>query len=363
MASNLISLVTGANKGLGEAVARQFDRRAMTAMEDLGRCDTAHPANRRCQSYRNRDGGSEPLQVCRPYERTGLGANPPVVEISPREAVRRHTVTWRGMAGELIQAVTHDRIECRFNGPSHLLAVYERGWRHEGETFVQGAPRSTLRNFAGKLTFVPAGHEYHEWQTPRTLLRVFYFYLDATELLAPCGLDAEAMDLVPRVLFEDAILRDTASKLKTLIENRMSNSELYIEALGVVLAHEITRLNHGRPPIKPQDRGRLASWQERIIVSYIEEHLADPIPLVLLARLVRLSTFHFSRAFKQSFGMPPHRYHTMRRIEHAKVLLSKPAPSVSDVGLSVGFSQTSSFSTTFRRATGMTPTAYHRCLR
>jgi AraC family transcriptional regulator len=101
------------------------------------------------------------------------------------------------MAGELIQAVTHDRIECRFNGPSHLLAVYERGWRHEGETFVQGAPRSTLRNFAGKLTFGPAGHEYHEWQTPRTLLRVFYFYLDATELLAPYGLDAEAMHLVP----------------------------------------------------------------------------------------------------------------------------------------------------------------------
>jgi AraC family transcriptional regulator len=31
------------------------------------------------------------------------------------------------MAGELIQAVTHERIECRFNGPSHLLAVYERG--------------------------------------------------------------------------------------------------------------------------------------------------------------------------------------------------------------------------------------------
>jgi AraC family transcriptional regulator len=362
MASNLISLVTGANTELGEVVTRQIGRRAMTAMEDLGRCDTAHPANRRCHSYRNRKGCSEPLQLRRPYDGTSLGANAPVVEISPHEAVRRHTVTWRGMAGELIQAVTDDRIECRFNGPSHLLAVYERGWRYEGETFVQGAPRSTLRNFAGKLTFVPAGHEYHEWQTPRTLPRVFYFYLDATALLAQCGLDAEAMDFVPRVLFEDSMLQDTASKLKTLIENRVSNNELYIEALGVVLAHEIARLSHGKPRIKPQDRGRLASWQERTIVSYIEEHLADPIPLVLLARLVRLSTFHFSRAFKQSFGMPPHRYHTMRRIEHAKVLLSEPAPSVTDVGLSVGFSQTSSFSTTFRRATAMTPTAYHRCL-
>jgi hypothetical protein len=60
--------------------------------------------------------------------------------------------------------------------------------------------------FAGKLTFVPVGHEYHEWQTPRTLPRVFYFYLDATALLAQCGLDTEAVDFVPRVLFEDAML-------------------------------------------------------------------------------------------------------------------------------------------------------------
>ena len=205
MASNLISLGTGANKRPGEAVAGQFGRRAMTAMEGLGRCDTAHPANRRCQSYRNGEGRSEPLYVCRPCDRASVGATP-VVDISPREAVRRHSVTWRGMAGELIQAVSHDRIECRFNGTSHLLAVYERGWRHEGETFVHGATRSTLRNFAGKLTFVPVGHEYHEWQTPRTLPRVFYFYLDATALLAQCGLDTEAVDFVPRVLSEDAML-------------------------------------------------------------------------------------------------------------------------------------------------------------
>jgi AraC family transcriptional regulator len=362
MTSNLISLVTGANKGLGKAVAHQLRRRGTTAREDLARYDTAHPVKRRCQSYRNPEGRSEALHGCLPYDGICRGANPPLVEISPPEAVRRHAVTWRGMAAELIQATAHDRIECRFKGPFHLLAVYERGWRHEGETFVQGAPRSALRNFAGKLTFVPAGHEYHEWQTPRTLPRVFYFYLDATELLAQCGLDAEAMDLVPRVLFEDAMLWETASKLMTLIENPMFNNELYIEALGVVLAHEIARLSHEKPLIKSQDRGRLAPWQERLIVSYIEEHLADPIPLIVLARLVRLSRFHFSRAFKQSFGMPPHRYHTMRRIEHAKVLLSKPAPSVTDVGLSVGFSQTSSFSNTFRRATGMTPTAYHRCL-
>jgi AraC family transcriptional regulator len=77
---------------------------------------------------------------------------------------------------------------------------------------------------------------------------------------------------------------------------------------------------------------------------------------------VGLSTYHFCRAFKQSFGIPPYRYHTSRRINRAKALLANPAPSVTNIGLAVGFSETSSFTAAFRKATGLTPTAYHRSL-
>jgi AraC family transcriptional regulator len=47
-------------------------------------------------------------------------------------------------------------------------------------------------------------------------------------------------------------------------------------------------------------------------------------------------------------------------MEHAKALLAKPAASVTDVGIAVGFSATSSFTTAFRNATGITPTGYQR---
>jgi len=77
---------------------------------------------------------------------------------------------------------------------------------------------------------------------------------------------------------------------------------------------------------------------------------------------VRLSPYHFSRAFKQSFGVPPHRYHTSRRIEHAKLLLEERTRSVTDIGLTLGFSETSAFSAAFRKATGLTPTSYHRSM-
>jgi AraC family transcriptional regulator len=80
-----------------------------------------------------------------------------------------------------------------------------------------------------------------------------------------------------------------------------------------------------------------------------------------LAEVVRLSPFHFSRAFKQSFGLPPLRYVTSRRIERAKTLLAGDG-SITQVGLAVGFGETSSFTTAFRRHTGVTPTTFRRGL-
>jgi AraC family transcriptional regulator len=266
------------------------------------------------------------------------------------------------MTAEIIQTTRRERIDFRFRAPVHLLIVAEQGIRAAGETLVEGLPRSTLRDLRRKLTFVPAGHEYHEWQEPRVLSRATYFYFDPVKLPVDPKLAMSEPSLAPRLFFEDAAVWETARKLQTLIENPRADNQLYLDALGVVLAHELVRLNVGAPRGEPQIRGGLAAWQQRNLAEYIEENLAEPITLAALAQIVHLSPHHFCRAFKQSFGMPPHRYHTSRRIERAKALLAKPAYSVTDIGMTVGFSETSSFSAAFRRATGLTPTAYHRGL-
>ena len=139
-------------------------------------------------------------------------------------------------------------------------------------------------------------------------------------------------------------------------------NDRYCEALGVIVAHELLRIQRHASHREPPTRGGLAVWQQRIVVGYIEEHLAEPISLAELAKLVRLSSYYFCRAFKQSFGIPPHRYHINRRIERAKALLANPAQSVTEIGLALGFSETSSFSVAFRRTTGITPTEYRRTL-
>jgi AraC family transcriptional regulator len=278
------------------------------------------------------------------------------VDILPADAVRRRFVSWSWGAAEIIQGAAHEKFEVRFRAPVHLLVIYERGVRQYGETFVEGLPRSRLRSLTRKLTFVPAGHDYCERQEPRTFTRLIYVYFDPNRLQVP------SLPSTPRLHFENPNLLETALKLQPLIENPAPSDKAYLETLGAVLAHELTRFNRGAPRVKGHAQGGLAPWQQRIITSYIEEHLAEQLPLATLAQLVGLSSFYFCRAFKQSFGLPPHRYHIAQRIEHAKALLAQPWMSVTEIGMRLGFSDTSAFTAAFRKVTGVTPTTYHRSL-
>ncbi len=286
----------------------------------------------------------------------------PVVQISPSQAVSRRSAAWGGMAGEIVQVTRRGRIQFRFCAPVHMLAMYERSVRREGGTLVQGLPRSTLCDCSRKLIFVPAGHEYHDWQEPRTLSRVVFFYFDPARLASSPELSFSSTSFAPRLFFEDRALWDTALKLRTLIERGGSDHRLYVEALGIVLLHELARFNTERDCAAARAHGGLAAWQRRKAVDYIEEHLAESVSLAVLAQLVRLSPNYFCRAFSQSFGMPPQRYHTRQRIERAKTLLAERRGSVTDVGLSVGYSEASAFSAAFRRVSGLTPSSYRRSL-
>ncbi len=281
---------------------------------------------------------------------------------SPSDIARRQSAGWRGAAAEVVQITRHERFEYGARSPLHLLIAAERAEQHDGETVVEGLPPSHLHTASRKLTFVPAGRQLHGWSDPRILTRSLHFYFDPSGPLVDPELGFGEIDFEPRLFFDDAAIWATSTKLGALIENPGSGNRLYAEALVAVLAHELVRLNRGIAPVEPATRGGLAGWQRNRVLQYIEANLAEPISLATLADLARLSPFHFARAFKQSFTVPPHRYHTARRIERAKELLARPTLSVTDIALSIGFSETGSFTAAFRRLTGRTPTDYRRSL-
>jgi AraC family transcriptional regulator len=283
------------------------------------------------------------------------------VVFSPDSIVRRQSASWHGIAAEIIQVTRHEPFEYRSRAPRHLLIATHRAERRDGETCVESLC-SGRREFSRKLTFVPAGCEFRGWQDPRVLTRATCFYIDpGAPLLGPEWRFGE-IDFTPRLFFDEPSLWETAAKLTAEIERGDLADPFYAEALGVVLLTEIVRLERGVAAREPNIRGGLAAWQRRAVEEHIAAHLPDPLSLAALAELVRLSPRHFARAFRQSFGQPPHRYHLAQRVEHAKALLAKPDRSVTEIAVALGFADTSSFSTTFRKLTGEAPREYRRNL-
>jgi AraC family transcriptional regulator len=302
----------------------------------------------------------EPMRVSGEQEMNDIGISLPVVEISPPDVAHRRLANWGAIQAETVNANRREEFDCGFQAQRHLLIAYDRAERYDGETLIEGLPKSTLREFNRKLSFVPAGHRFYGWQTPRVLTRATHFYIDFQNPLFNLESGITRPTISPRLFFFDQAVWDTARKLKAEVRNSDPGRRQYAEALSLMLMHELIHLEQTTSATPRPLRGGLPMWRQKRVAEFIEEHLAEEISLAVLAELVHLSIYHFARAFKQSFGAPPHRYHMARRMDRARSLLQRPALSVTQIGAQIGFRETSSFTTAFRKFTGLTPTEYRR---
>ena len=84
----------------------------------------------------------------------------------------------------------------------------------------------------------------------------------------------------------------------------------------------------------------------------------EPLDVKALARAARLSPAHFSREFRRAFGEAPHQYLLTRRMERAAAMLRSTDRPVADICFAVGLQSVGSFTSTFGRVFGCSPTAY-----
>ena len=101
--------------------------------------------------------------------------------------------------------------------------------------------------------------------------------------------------------------------------------------------------------------GGLPAAAMRRVDEYMEAHLTENIELSMLAAIVNLSVFHFAREFKRSTGLSPHNYLVRKRVERAKNMLARTNCSLSEIALTVGFSDQSHLARHFRKIVGSTP--------
>jgi transcriptional regulator GlxA family with amidase domain len=110
----------------------------------------------------------------------------------------------------------------------------------------------------------------------------------------------------------------------------------------------------------PPSRGGLAHWQVQRVKRHVEAKLEETIRVVELARIVRLSCGYFSNAFKVTFGVAPHAYVVLRRLQRAMELMAFTRAPLCEIAIACGFSDQPHLCRQFRRMTGVSPSAWRR---
>jgi len=177
--------------------------------------------------------------------------------------------------------------------------------------------------------------------------------------VVPSVCDAEAGDSAEHSLSMWTI-RSAMTELCAAIRSALDDERGTAEESLRRAAEILQQMGATQAAAREAVRGGLSPWQIRKVTSHVEAHLDRTIRNDDLATLVRLNPSHFGRAFRNSFGEPPHEYVIRRRVERAQgLMLSSDAP-LSEIALDCGLADQAHLSRLFRRVVGETPRAWRR---
>jgi AraC family transcriptional regulator len=164
------------------------------------------------------------------------------------------------------------------------------------------------------------------------------------------------------VTFTNDVIVAIVRRLVAELESR-SSAEKYLKTLASTLLAELQReLGQPRAALDlPASRGGLRVAHTAI--QHMLAHLGDPLTVTELARACGVGVTSFSSSFRQATGTTPHRYLRKARIERACELLRTTGLYIREIGEAVGFRGQSHFCSAFIAERGLTPSAYRRACR
>lgn len=224
---------------------------------------------------------------------------------------------------------------------------------------IDGEPSSIVPR-AWDFTLLPSQASSWWECTRRSAHGVVHIHLDSSLLAQTLGLDgapASCFQMPVIAHGQDEMVRGLARWLFDEVERSAKPQQLLWDTAATALALRLANLGRDAPR-RAVPLGGLAPWQLRRLSDYMQEHLANDVSLSQLAQLADLSPSHLCRAFKQSTGLPPHRWQLLRRIDKARDLLACTQLSVTEVAAAVGYDDAGQFATAFRKSVGLTPSQY-----
>lgn len=217
-----------------------------------------------------------------------------------------------------------------------------------------GVPQDRERQ---RISYIPAGMELWADLVNLDFVRHLDIHFDAEALSRRLMEDLDPSRLEnPRLLFSDPRVIALAELIAAECESPQPLHDLYGDGLVVALLIDVLQLRKA----VSRKRTKLAGWQLRRAVDYIEENCLRSIRLEELALLTNLSQSHFSHAFKASTGIPPHQWQTKARLERAKQMLTQGDAAITDVAVETGFADQAHFTRVFRKNIGTTPASWKK---
>ena len=267
---------------------------------------------------------------------------------------------WNGVSAEAVE--WHCANESAFDltsGRYRLGFVLEQGGGY-CETRTHPGARDGYRHHGRPFfNFSPPGMRVWACSDQIQYTRSIALTFDKTTLSD--RLD-EAFDLErhssPRLNFVHPQLCSLAQMLAAECKAPGMFGDLYADSLIVAILVGLMRL--GSPTGPQRQQYRLAPWQLRAAMEYMDARVSSQLALRDLAMATGLSQSHFSRAFKASTGVAPYQWFLNTRIQRAQQLLLKQTASVAEVAAMAGFADQAHLTRAFSRATGATPAAWRR---
>ncbi len=183
------------------------------------------------------------------------------------------------------------------------------------------------------------------------------------EVAESVEVDPDSVEIVLRHAVPDPQIERIGLSLNAEVEAEgLVGGRLYAESLANALAISLIRDHSslGRNAARKAAREFTGGLSKRALKSatdYISDNLEKDLTLAEIAGAAHMSPYHFSRLFKESMGLTPHRYVIERRVQRAKELLRGTTLPIAEISLLCGFANQSHLTRHFKRLTGVTPKA------
>jgi transcriptional regulator GlxA family with amidase domain len=154
-----------------------------------------------------------------------------------------------------------------------------------------------------------------------------------------------------------------AEALLPFFRNPEQVNRLFMDHLMLGVGHHVADRYGGMRPVTRPVLSGLTPYQVRRAKELLTENISGDLPLATLAGQCGLSLTHFSKAFRKSIGVPPHKWLIQQRIELSKTLLRDTPMSLAEIALACGFSNQSHFTRFFSANVGVSPGIWRRTIK